>query len=185
MLRDVEEAKWTKWAHSPAHYFVPGAMYIVTAGTYRKKQYFAVPRRLTMVLSTLFEQAERFGWSLQSWAELPNHYHFVGQAPENVRSLPRMLQVVHSLTARAVNAEDGTAGRKVWFQYWDTCITNERSYLVRLHYVHANPVKHGVVPAAEDYPWCSMSWFLREAEHAFQRTVLSFKCDRISIKDDF
>ena len=66
-------------------------MYIVTAGTYRKQRYFAVPGRLTMVLTTLFEQAERFGWLLQAWAVLPNHYHFVAQAPENVSSLPRML----------------------------------------------------------------------------------------------
>jgi putative transposase len=185
MARGGAEVNWTRWIQSPAHYFVPQAMYIVTAGTYLKWRYFAVPGRLTMVLTTLFEQTERFGWSLQAWAVLPNHYHFVAQAPEDARSLRRMLQVVHSLTARALNAEDGTAGRKVWFQYWDTCITNERSYLARLHYVHANPVKHGLVGDAKDYPWCSMRWFLREAEPGFQDKVLSSECERISIRDDF
>ena len=84
-----------------------------------------------------------------------------------------------------VNADDGMTGRKVWFQYWDTCVTSERSYFARLHYVHRNPVKHDLVAAAEDYPWCSMSWFLSEAEPVFQRKVFSFKCDRISIRDDF
>ena len=181
----MTEANWTEWAHSPNHCFVTEALFIVTAGTYQKKGLFDSPKRLGLVLSTLMKQANRFDWSLQAWAVLSNHYHFVAQAPEDARSLKRMMQAVHSITARAVNKEDKASGRKVWFQYRDTCITNEKSYFARLHYVHANPVKHRVVAVAESYPWCSMGWFLREAEVGFRRTVLSFKWDRISIEDDF
>lgn len=185
MNQESAEVHSTAWAHSPSHCFVPGQAYIVTARAYRKAPVFASPERRTLLLSTLFEQAEQFQWSLQAWAVLPNHYHFVAHAPEDARSLKRMIQALHSFTARAVNAEDRTSGRKVWYQYRDTCITNERSYFARLHYVHCNPVKHGLVAAAENYPWCSMSWFLREADSGFRRTVLSFKCDDISIDDDF
>ena len=179
------EVLWTHWPHGPTHLFVPEAFYIVTASTYRKERYFNTPQRLTLVLSTLFAQAERFGWMLQAWAVMQNHYHFVAQAPQNARSLRTMLRAIHSVTAKAVNAEDGTAARQVWYQYRDTCLTNEKSYFARLHYVHTNPVKHGVTAKAEDYPWCSMRWFVQKANPAFRRTVLSFKCDRISIEDDF
>ena len=181
----MTEASWKEWAHSPSHCFVPEATYIVTAGTYQKKRFFDSPERLTMVLSTLMQQANRFDWSLQAWAVLSNHYHFVAQAPEDARSLKRMIQAVHSVTARAANEHDDVRGRKVWFQYRDTCITNEKSYFARLHYVHANPVKHGVVAIAENYPWCSMGWFLHEAEAGFRRTVLSFNYDGVSVMDDF
>ena len=184
-MNEVPNIAYTEWAHSPSHLFAPGAFYIVTARTYRRERLFHSPQRLTMVLSTLFQQAEHFCWSLQAWAVMQNHYHFVAQAPENAKSLRTMIRAVHSLTARAVNAEDEIPGRQVWYQYRDTCLTNERSYFARLHYVHTNPVKHEVAPLAESYPWCSMAWFMKKADSGFRRTVLSFKCDRISIDDDY
>ena len=185
MQTRATEILQTNWAHSPSHLFVPGAFYIVTAGTYEKARIFRSSQRLTLLLATLFEQAERFGWLLQAWAVMQNHYHFVAQAPQDANSLKSMVQAIHSLTARTVNAEDETPGRKVWFQYRDTCLTNEKSYLARLHYVHNNPVKHGIAPVAENYPWCSMGWFTQKAEAGFRRMVLSFPCDRISIDNDF
>jgi putative transposase len=84
-----------------------------------------------------------------------------------------------------INEQDGTPKRKVWFQYWESHITFHRSYLARLNYVYQNPVKHGIVRVASDYPWCSAGWFERKANRAFFRTVMNFPCDRIDIPDDF
>jgi len=183
--KDTGEVVWTNWPHSPSHLFMPNAFYIVTSGTYGKERLFHTPERLTMVQSALFQQAGIYGWRLEAWAVMQNHYHFVAQAPEDAKSLKTMLQALHSQTSRLVNRADGTPGRKVWFRYHETCLTHEKSYFARLHYVHTNPVKHGIVTAAENYQWCSMGWFLQKANPAFRRTVLSFKCDRISIEDDF
>jgi len=179
------DSHFAQWSHSPSHLFISGASYIVTAGTYLKERVFDTPARLTLVLETIFQQAENFGWQLQAWAMLQNHYHLVAHAPQDGETLKPMIQAIHSLTARAINAEDGAPGRKVWYQYRDTCLTNEKSYFARLNYVHNNPVKHGLVAAAENYRWCSMSWFLQMANPGFRRMVLSFPCDRISIDDDF
>ncbi len=75
--------------------------------------------------------------------------------------------------------------RKVWFQYWDSRITFERSYLARLNYVHYNPVKHGVTANATNYPWCSAAWFDQNAPTSFVKTVKSFKTDKLKVPDDF
>ena len=175
----------SEWHHSPSHLFVPGVAYIVTAGTYQKKYYFASPSRLSLLQSMLFQQAERYGWQLEAWAVVSNHYHVVAIAPNDPKTLSPMIRQIHSKSARAVNAEDGTPARRVWFEYWDTCLTDEKSYYTRLHYVHTNPVKHHLADKAEDYPWCSMRWFLANADRAFSKQVLSFKLDRVSVKDDF
>ncbi|HPO14620.1 MAG TPA: transposase [Candidatus Hydrogenedentes bacterium] len=180
-----ESAYITRWAHSPSHLFVPGAAYFVTAGTSGKKPLLNTPDRLSLVLSAIFEQATTFGWELQAWAVMSNHYHFVAHAPEDAATLKRMLQAVHSHTARTLNAQDNTPGRQVWFQYRDTCLTYQKSYLARLNYVHNNPVKHGLVQNAEQYPWCSMNWFMREAQTSFCNTVTSFKWDKVSVPDDY
>lgn len=97
----------------------------------------------------------------------------------------KLLTKLHANTARALNKEQATPGRKVWFQYWDSHLTFERSYLARLNYVHHNAVKHGLVANAQNYPWCSAAWFAENGPAAFRATVESFKTDQINISDDF
>jgi putative transposase len=176
---------YKQWHHSPAHIFVSNTAYIVTAGTYNKKLHINTNEKKDLLRTCFFEQAVKFGWQLQAWAIMANHYHFVAFAPPAAHTLSKMIATLHSKTALMINKIDRTPSRKIWFGYWDTCLTFEKSYLARLHYVHSNPVKHGLVSKAEDYPWCSMSWFLNNAKTAFCRKVLSFKIDKISIQDDF
>ena len=173
------------WPHAPAHRLPHAGAYMVTAGTYGKKHYFSTPERLGLVKKLLFDIAEEYDWRLQAWAVMSNHYHFLALSPEDAGSLKKLVSKLHTLSAKEINREDKTPGRKVWFQYWDSLITFERSYFARLHYVHQNPVHHGVTKVAENYPWCSAGWFTLHAEPAFQKTVMSFKIDKVKVADDF
>ena len=101
------------------------------------------------------------------------------------RTLGTMLSKLHTKTAIILNEWDNSPGRKVWFQYWDSLITFPASYYARLQYVHQNPVHHGIVSNAENYPWCSAAWFTRTARVAFVNTVKSFKTDRVQVRDEF
>jgi len=138
-----------------------------------------------MLHDKLLELADLYGWALQAWSVFSNHYHFVAISPEDASSLRVLIRRLHSASAIAVNRGDHTEGRRVWFQYWDTGITYEKSYLARLNYVHQNAVRHGVVPVANQYPWCSAAWFERTADPAFARVVYSFGTDRVNVRDDF
>ena len=173
------------WHHSPSHLFEPGAAYFVTAGTYQKATFFDTPEKRDFLLSTLFEEAKRFDWRLEAWAVMSNHYHFVAMAPEDANTLRKFVKALHSKAAIWLNRVDGESGRKVWFQYRDTCLTYQKSYLARLNYVHNNPVKHGLVGNAENYPWCSMAWFMNQSDPGFRKTVLAMKSDRVNVDDDF
>ena len=173
------------WHHSPTHVFLPGAFYMVTAGTLDKEHFFRSPERLMLLQNVLFESLDLERWDLQSWAVFSNHYHFIAHAPENATTLKSTIKRLHSKTAVEINGLDQTPGRQVWFQYWDTCLTYERSYLARLNYVNKKPVHHGLVPIAALYPYCSASWFEQQADRAFRRKVQSFSYDRIKIIDDF
>ena len=173
------------WHHRPAHVFEPNAMYFVTAGTFHRQHYFHHPAKLQLVQNVLFEVADSYEWKLQAWALFSNHYHLVAQSPVDAKSLSRMIQRLHSQTARQVNRMDGIRGRRVWFQYWDTCLIYERSYFTRLNYVHNNPVKHNLVSVAEQYPFCSEIWFRDNAKASYRRKVESFRYDKVNIDDDF
>jgi putative transposase len=84
-----------------------------------------------------------------------------------------------------LNGLDDASGRRVWFNYWDTRLSYQRSYLARLQYVHANAVHHGLAGDPVNYRWCSASWFEAKGDTAFVRTVRSFKTDSVKVRDDF
>jgi len=64
---------------------------------------------------------------------------------------------MHGGSATALNRLDGIPGRKVWWNYWDTCIRADRDFEYRLAYLYWNAVKHGVVSRPRDYPWSSFT----------------------------
>jgi putative transposase len=96
-----------------------------------------------------------------------------------------MLGLLHGKTAKWVNRLDNSPGRQVWFNFRETLLTYEKSYLARLNYTHQNAVKHGLVPVANQYPWCSAPWFERTALPAQINTIYHMKVDRLSVSDDF
>jgi putative transposase len=158
---------------------------MVTAGTYRKVHHLCTPDRLEHAMQALFGCAREFGWELHAWAILSNHYHFISRTMGGARRLPRLAGKLHMTLAKWLNEQDGTPGRRVWFQYWDTRTTFERSYLARLRYVHQNALHHGVITDATTYRWCSAAWFEQNATSALVKTVNSFRIDQLKVYDDF
>ena len=159
---------------------------MVTAGTYQKARLFNTPEKLDALCGGLRKYADQYGWQLQAWAVLANHYHYVAVSPdESAESLKPMIRELHSRSARWLNQKDHAVGRKVWHNYWESQITYQTSYYSRLNYVHQNAVKHGLVPVANQYPWCSATWFEQSAPAATVKTVYSFKTDQVRVRDDF
>ena len=161
---------------------------MVTAGTYQKEHYFRGRGRLGVLHRGLLAVARDFGWQLEAWAVFSNHYHFIGHTPPDApdaANLSDMLSVLHTKTAAWVNRLDNTPRRQVWFNFWETKLTHQRSYFTRLNYVYQNPVRHGLVPVANQYPWCSAGWFERVASKSQVQAIYRFKTDHVHVLDDF
>jgi putative transposase len=181
-------ARATPWPHAPTHQLSEIGTYFVTAGTYLKEHYFRAPKRLDVLHRGLLTVARDFSWELEAWAVFSNHYHFIARSVsnlDNATNLSQMLGVLHTRTASWVNRLDKTPSRQVWHNFWETKLTYQKSYLARLNYVHQNPVKHGLVPVANQYAWCSAQWFEQAASPAIARSIYVFKTDRVSVNDDF
>jgi putative transposase len=109
--------------HTPSHLFMDNAIYIITGATYRRISYIKRDDRKKQWLSAFRHAAERYGWEIIAWIVLNNHYHTILQAPESMtNNLPKFIGSYHKFTARIWNDQDGRRGRKVWWNYWDTCI---------------------------------------------------------------
>ena len=179
------ESGIARWHHAPLHVFVPGAIYMVTAGTLHKAHVFRGDEKLRMLWEVLRSATSAYDWELRAWAVFSNHYHFIAQAPAKENRLGLLIKRLHSDAAREANRRDGTPGRQVWHQYWDKCLTFERSYLARLKYVTQNAVHHGLTPTADRYPHCSAGWLNAPEQAGFRRKVESFGCERLNEPDEF
>ncbi len=176
------------WPHAPAHQLSENGTYFITGTTYLKAHHFRTPQRLGVLQRGLLTVARDFCWQPEAWAVFSNHYHFVARSPtdsKDATSLSHMLGVLHARTAAWVNRLDQTPGRKVWYNFWDTKLTYQKSYLARLNYVHQNAVKHGLVPVANQYRWCSARWFEGIASPAVVRSRYRFKIDALNVSDEF
>ncbi|HVE73456.1 MAG TPA: hypothetical protein VNI54_18975 [Thermoanaerobaculia bacterium] len=172
------------WPHAPVHRFGEAGVYFVTASTLYKQHLFRTAAALDALGDSLFGQAKTFECWLQAWALFANHYHLV-IASDDGGKVRRMLTHLHVRTAIDINRRDGVKGRKVWFQFRDSLLTIESSWLARLRYTHENAVHHGVVAGARRYRWCSASWFEDHAPRSFVETVRRIRTDRVNVYDDF
>jgi putative transposase len=174
-----------KWPHAPTHKLSDEGTWIVTAATYRKQHLFRGPDRLSMLCDQLLSHLQNTGWRLEAWAVFSNHYHFVAHASVGGQPLSSTLNELHWRTAEEINATDSVPGRKVWHNFWDTQLTYLSSFHARLHYVHQNPVRHGLVKSASQYPWCSAYWFENTASPSQVKTIYGYRIDRVQVFDDF
>jgi putative transposase len=180
-----QEAPPKDWPHAPVHRLSEHGICIVTAGTLHKRHLFDTPAKRDLLERMLLSLARKCVWQLEAWAVLVNHYHFVARgAPDSV-PMREFLRELHSRSAIALNRMDGVADRPVWYNFRDTRLTYQYSYLARLNYVHRNAVKHGLVAVANAYPWCSAAWFERTASPAQVKTIYRFKIDQVKVEDDF
>ncbi len=173
------------WPRAPVHRLEGNGIYMVTAATLDKAHLFVEPVHLEALENSLLKLSKQYDWQLEAWSLFPNHYHFIARGNPGSGSLRKWITHLHSESARELNRATNNEGRKVWHNFWDSQLTYESSYLARLNYVHQNPVKHGLVPVANQYKWCSAAWFERTATPAQVKTIYSFKTDEVNVRDDF
>jgi putative transposase len=149
--------------YNPPHLFVADTLYMLTASIYGKAHLMKSPERKAEWRDAFHEAAKIYGWQIIGWVALHNHYHAIVRSPEYAFNLSRFVNSYHKYTARKWNTEDRLNGRKVWWNYWDTCIRSERDYYNRLRYVFWNPVKHGLVERPEDYDFSNYSAYLNSS----------------------
>lgn len=171
--------------NTPPHYFVPGTVYMVTACTYQRLAHLSEPRTKKNFLEVLFKLVRQLQWELDAWVVLDNHYHMIVRVDAARYRITQLIRPLHSITAKSMNRTDGTYGRKVWQNYWDTVINNEGSYLARLQYIHYNPIKHGVVNDPIEYECSSYRVFMKNADKVLKKKIQLAPYDRVKIRDDF
>jgi putative transposase len=147
-------------SHNPLPLHLDDRTYWISASTLGHARILDDPAK-TIWRDTLKELASRDGARLYAWVVLEDHYHLLLWLRFG-EDLPAFIHGLHGRSSRSINKEHGITGRRVWYQYWDRCIRDERDFFTRLNYLYHNPVKHGYVKTPEDYPFSSYLYFQKK-----------------------
>jgi len=84
---------------------------------------------------------------LHAWVVMPTHVHVLiqltGTAP-----LATIIQSWKSFSSRRLPVD--------WQRdYWDRCIRSPEHYAATVAYIHDNPVRAGLCPTPQAWPWSS------------------------------
>ncbi len=137
-------------------YYIPGAAVFITQVVQDRRPVFLDPLLIGMLRSTLRKVKELHPFIMLGYVFLPDHFHILIQ-PTGTSNFS---QVMHSLKINFTKAYKESAGStdplKFWQKrFWDHIIRDERDLENHLYYIHANPVKHGLVSDPGDWPHSS------------------------------
>jgi putative transposase len=146
--------------HHPPHWFMDNTWYALTACTFQRLPLLNSQTNKALVRDKLRALIENHHLTLAAWVILDNHYHLLVKFT-HAELIPHFIQQFHGSTSHDLNKGDGTPGRRVWQNYWDTCMRNERGYWMRFNYIHHNPIKHRLSMTMAEYTFSSYGYYSR------------------------
>jgi REP element-mobilizing transposase RayT len=130
-----------------------GALYHVTARGNRRESIFLDDGDQARFLDVLGEVCRRFNWQLHAYCLMTNHYHLLIETPEG--NLSKGMRQLNGVYTQRFNRTHGRVGH-VFQGRFKGILVQKESYLLELaRYIVLNPVRAGMVPFAQDWPWSS------------------------------
>nr|WP_231131325.1 transposase [Crateriforma conspicua] len=154
--------------------FVTGGTYFFTVVTYQRQPTFADPTAVTLLGNVLRQCASRWPVDAIAIVLLPDHWHSIWSLPPGDDQYSKRLGwIKKELTKRWLVAggsdQQVSTGKQrqrrrgVWQpRFWEHTIEGEMDFQSHFDYVHWNPVKHGYVKCAKDWPHTSFHRWVKQ-----------------------
>jgi putative transposase len=116
----------------------------------------------TTYLELLRQYAELYGLSLLGYCLMSNHVHLI-VVPATEVAMAHSLKHTHGRYAAYWNARQFSSGH-VWQGRFYSCPLDQSHLWQALRYTELNPVRAGMVGAAEQWPWSSAAAHCKNEE---------------------
>lgn len=132
--------------------------FFVTTSFYRHIAHGNVPGMYDRLGESLRYCLTRYGGNLVGYVFMPTHLHLLLMIPG--RSLAPFMRDFKKFVAQKVCSDSGISASPVWEVGYDRlAIVSQRVLLVKLEYIHRNPLKAGLVKKMEEWKWSSAATY--------------------------
>jgi putative transposase len=148
-------------------------LHFITCSCYRRLPFLGTANARDRFLAILEQTRQRYRFVVVGYVVMPEHIHLLITEPE-VGTPSTVMQVVEQRTAHTLLPrrkrrdlrqrnlfEDETHKRAFWqARFYDFNVWTTKKRVEKLRYIHRNPVKRGLVEAAEQWRWSSYRFYL-------------------------
>ena len=149
---------------------VPGGTYFFTV-TLANRSATTLVDHVGELRAAIRAVRQRHPFSILAIVVLPDHLHAVLRLPEGDDRYSMRWRLIKReftmrLLARGTRMEKRPGGeRRLWARrFWESTIRDAESLSRRIDYVHSNPVRHGLVARAADWPHSSFHAFVARGD---------------------
>jgi putative transposase len=128
--------------------------YFITASTWEKKCLLQSERMAKLFMEVLFHYQKQGKYGLHEYVVMPNHFHLL-VTPRSPVTLEKAVQFIKGGFSYRAKKELNIAGEIWQTSFYDHRVRDANEYVRFRHYIHMNPVKRGLVPAPEEFPYSS------------------------------
>lgn len=141
-------------------YRVPSGTYFFTINLLERRSDLLVREIAALREAVLRTRRERL-FHIDAWVVLPEHMHCIITLPKGDDDFSNRIKSIKIRFVRAVpttkrrsDTRIARGERGIWQRrFWEHAIRSEADYTCHMDYVHFNPVKHGHVSSAWDWPY--------------------------------
>ncbi len=133
-----------------------GQSHFVTFSCYHRQPYFSTPEVFDLFIHTLEEMRNRFGVCIYGYVVMPEHVHLLLNEPPqgSLAEATHYLKLSFAKRVPRLRAS-GQSGRFWQARYYDRNVRDYEEFMIKLRYLHGNPVKRGLVREPGEWPWSS------------------------------
>ncbi len=134
---------------------IPGLPHHVTQRGNNRRDVFFRDADRKIYLKTLRRYCAEYHVGIVGYCLMTNHVHLLVTPPQE-NSLAKALGCTHNDYSRWLNVSRGESGH-LWQNRFYSCPLERQHLWAALAYAERNPVRAGMVAAAEEWPWSSAS----------------------------
>lgn len=150
-----------------------GTTYFFTVVTHERKPVLTTPIGRQCLQSAILEVQQKLPFRMLAVVLLPDHIHTIWQLPHGDVDYSQRWRLIKTRFTRMWLSQHGIEGeispsrsrkreRGVWQRRFYEHMCRDEADLERcVHYIHVNPLKHGLVNRVVDWPWSSFHRYLK------------------------
>jgi putative transposase len=138
-------------------------MWFFTVVTHRRTPLLTTEAARKSLRKAISHCREIYTFTIKAWGLLPDHLHCIWDLPECDLNYSRRRAIIKRKFTQAFIDR----GRQPFWQnrFWAHLIMDDKDYENHMNYIYYNPVKHGLVERAVDWPWTSLHRLIEEGKY--------------------
>lgn len=151
-----------------------GGTYFFTVVTQGRRPFLVEPNARDTLRAVIAEVRRQYPFTIDAWVLLPEHIHCLWTLPDGDADFSRRWGLIKAGFSKAMReslSSDGSSSpsRKrhreasIWQRrFWEHQIRNHNDFRAHMDYIHFNPVKHGLVKQATDWPYSTFHRYVAQ-----------------------